>query len=144
MYVLLIKNHRGKNFVSHSNLSIKKKVVKKFPKFCQEISSTWRKSFCSPPKVLSVVASQFILCNEYIKIDNDTIYYCYFSQKNLTHIGDLFENNGKMRSCEDLRAKLGLGDNEKFYWRQTVHAIPRAWKEMFLECGNNISGLIIN
>ena len=70
--------------------------------------------------------------------------HCYSSQKNLNHIGDIFENNGKMRSWEDLRAKLGLNDNKKFYRRQIILAIPRAWKEMFLECGNNISDLIFN
>ena len=86
----------------------------------------WGKYLSSPPKVLSAVASQFIWYNEYIKIDNNTIYNCYFSQKNLNHIGDLFENNGKMKSWEDLRAKLGLDDNKKFYWRQIIHAIPRA------------------
>ena len=48
-----------------------------------------------------------------------------------------------MKSWEDLRAKLGLDDNKKFYWRQIIHEIPLAWKEMFLECGNNISDLII-
>ena len=66
-------------------------------------------------KVLLAVASQLIWYNEYIKVDNNTIYYCYFSQKNLNHIGDLFENNGKMRSWEDLIAKLSLDDNKKFY-----------------------------
>ena len=48
-----------------------------------------------------------------------------------------------MKSWEDLRAKLGLDDNKKFYWRQIIHAILRAWK-VFLECGDNISDLIIN
>ena len=45
---------------------------------------------------------------------------------------------------EGLRAKLDLDDNKKIYWRQITHAIPRAWKKIFLECGNNISNLIIN
>ena len=48
-----------------------------------------------------------------------------------------------MKSWEDLRANLGLDDNKKFYWRQIIHRIPRAWIEMFLECGDNISDLII-
>ena len=43
-----------------------------------------------------------------------------------------------------MRTKLSLDDNKKFYWRQIIQAIPRAWKEIFLECGNNISDLIIN
>ena len=67
-----------------------------------------------------------------------------FLKKNLNHIGDLFESNGKMKSWEDLRAKFGLYDNKKFYWRQIIHAISLAWKEMFLERGNNIRDLIIN
>ena len=49
-----------------------------------------------------------------------------------------------MRSWEDLRPKLGLDYNKNFCWRQIIQAIPRAWKEMFLECGDNISDLIIN
>ena len=40
-----------------------------------------------------------------------------------------------MKSWEDLRAKLG--------W-QIIHAIAGAWKEMFLECGDNSNDLIIN
>ena len=35
--VFLIKNHLGKNFVFHSNLSVKQNVVKKLRKFYQEI-----------------------------------------------------------------------------------------------------------
>ena len=30
-----------------------------------------------------------------MNIDNNAMYYCYFSQKNLNHIGDIFENNRK-------------------------------------------------
>ena len=51
---------------------------------------------------------------------------------------------GKMRIWEDLRAKLGLDDNKRIYGRQIIHTILLAWKEMFLECGDNISDLVIN
>ena len=115
-----IKNHLGKNFVFHSNLSIKQKVVKKFPKFYQELLTGCGKYLSSPSNVLSAVVSQIIWYNEYIKTDNNTIYKCHFSQKSLNRIGDLFENNGKMK-C--LRTQLGLDDNKKFYWRQVIHAL---------------------
>ena len=72
------------------------------------------------------------------------MYHCYFSQKKLNHIGDLFQNDGKMRSREYLRGKLGLDDNRKFYWRQIIHAIAHVWKEMFSGCVNNINDLIFN
>ena len=45
---------------------------------------------------------------------------------------------------EDFRAKLGLDDNKRIYWRQIIHTILFAWKEIFLECGDNISDLVIN
>ena len=86
--LFLIKSQRGKNFVFHPNLSIKQTFVKKFPKFYQEILKRWGKYLSSPPEVLSVVTSKFIWYNEYTKIDNNTIYYCYFSPKNLNHVGD--------------------------------------------------------
>ena len=48
------------------------------------------------------------------KIDSNTIYYRSFSQKkNINHISDAFEDNGKMRSWEDLRAKLDFDDHKK-------------------------------
>ena len=52
--------------------------------------------------------------------------------------------SGKMKRLEDLRAKLDLDDNRKLYFIQIIHTIPSAWKELFLECGSNISNLIIN
>ena len=84
------------------------------------------KHLSSPPNGLSAVASQFFWYNDYIKIDNNTIYNGYLSQKSPNHIDDLFENNRKMKSWEDLIAKLGLDDNKNFYWRQIIHAILRA------------------
>ena len=133
-----------KIFLLHSNLSRKQKIAKKFPKFSEEILARWGSFLSCPPKVSSAVASKFIRYNEYLKSDNNTIYYRYFFQKSLNHIDDFFKNNVKMKNWKDFRAKLDLDDNKNFYWRQIVHAISRAWKEMFLECGNNISNLIIN
>ena len=87
------------------------------------------KLLSSHPHVLSVVASQFIWCNEYTKSVNNTIYNRYFSQKNpLNHIGDFFEINDKMISWEDLRATLDLDSNTKSYWIQIIHTVPSAWK----------------
>ena len=66
-----------------------------------------------------------------------------FFSKNLNHIRDPFKSNGKMRSWEDSTEKLGL-DDKKNYGRQIIHAIPRVWRQMFIECGDNTSDLIIN
>ena len=79
--LIYIKNHLGKNFLFHSNLSRKQNVSKKFTNFYQQILTRWGKYLSSPLNVLSDLASQLIWYNEYIKIDNNTICNCYFSQK---------------------------------------------------------------
>ena len=76
--LFLVKNYPRKNFLFHSTLSIKQKIVTKCPKFYHEVLTRWGKFLSSPPKVLSVVASQFISYNEYIKTDNNTTYNRYF------------------------------------------------------------------
>ena len=55
------------------------------------------------------------------------------------YIGNLFENNGKTKGWEDLRGKLDLDDNRKFYWIQIIQTILSGWKKMFIQCSNNIS-----
>ena len=131
----------------HYKLSIKQKIVKKFPKFHQEILIMRGKTFIFSLKSLiscyfsAWYSSWYIDC---IKIDNNAIRSRYFPQKCLNHIGDLFEKNFKMRSWENLREKLDFDEKRKFYWIQFIHTILIAWKEMFLECGNSISNLIVN
>ena len=45
--LFLIKNHLGRNFVFHSNLSVKQNVAKKSPKFYQEILTRLGKNLSS-------------------------------------------------------------------------------------------------
>ena len=61
--LFLIKNQLAKIFLFHSNLIIKQKTVKKCPKFYQELLTRCGKYLYSPPKVLSVVAFEFIWYN---------------------------------------------------------------------------------
>ena len=49
-----------------------------------------------------------------------------------------------MRSWEDFKAILDMDENRNFYRIQVISTISSAWKEIFLECGNNTSNLIIN
>ena len=48
--------------------------------------------------------------------------------KKRPHIDDLFQNDGKARSQEDLRTKLDFDDNIKFYWIQIIQHIPSVGK----------------
>ena len=92
----------------------------------------------SPQKFFQLLPKNlFDIVNTY-KLTTIKYTIVIFLKKNLNHISDLFENNGKMRNWEDLRAKFDLDENKKIYWRQIMYTIPCARKEMFLKCGNNI------
>ena len=91
MPLFIIKNYLLKIFLFHSNLRRKQKIAKKFPKFSEKILARWGRFLSCPPKVSSAVASKFIRYNEYLKSDNNTIYYRYFSQKSLNHIDDFLK-----------------------------------------------------
>ena len=91
MPLFIIKNYLLKIFLIHSNLRRKQKIAKKFPKFSEKILARWGRFLSSSPKVSSAVASKFIRYNEYLKSDNNTIYYRYFSQKSLNHIDDFLK-----------------------------------------------------
>ena len=73
-----LNNCLGQCFLFHSNLTIKRKTVKKFPKFYQKILTKWRNVLSSPPSVLSAVVSQVIWCNKYLEKNNIITYSHYF------------------------------------------------------------------
>lgn len=93
-----------------------------------------RKFPTSSPNVLTMIDSQ---------IDNSTTFNIQFSQKNISHTGNPFDDSGRLKSWSDLKAKHDLIDKqEHFCWVQIIHVILRSWKESFLTCTDNISPLI--
>ena len=76
----LIKSSLGQNFLFHSNLSRKPKIVCKFPKFYEEILRKSRIFLSSFSNILPIVASQVVWFNK-CKMDNSTIFESNFSKK---------------------------------------------------------------
>ena len=98
--LFFIKNYPGRNFLFHLNLSIRCKTVKKnFKKFWKN-----REVLRSCPNGFSPVASDVIWYNKYLEINNNIIYDRFFSKESITHIRELFESNGTMKSLEDFTA----------------------------------------
>ena len=71
-----IYNALGKNFKFHSNLST--------------------------PEVPSLVSSQFLWYNSYIKIDNKVVCYKDFADKNINYVSDLFDEDGELKSWQKI------------------------------------------
>ena len=97
-----INNALGKNFKFHSNLSIPNKTINSLPSYYKDIINSWCKYYSCTPKVSSLVSSQFLWYNSYIKIDKEVVCYKEFADKKINFVSDLFDENGELKSWQKI------------------------------------------
>jgi len=105
--------------------------------------NSWIKNYSSPPTLPSAIMSEYIWFNTNIKIGNQSIFNRYFSSKNINFVGQLFEDNGTLKSWERIKEEHCLSDNKKFFWMQLIDAIPKAWKTAISNDKGNAKNLTI-
>ena len=69
--------------------------------------------------------------------------FLFFSDKNLNFIGQLFNDNGKIKPWEDIKIEFHLKDTKKIYWLQIIDALPKSWKDIILKDKGNAKNLVI-
>ena len=138
----LIHQNFGNNFKFHNNIDFSKKVLKKFPHYYQEVFKKWKNYFTCQPTTPSVILSEFIWFNSYIKIDKTPVFFPSFSDKKLNFIGQLFGLNGKVKTWIDISSEFGLKNFQKFSWLQIIHSIPKTWKLSIASDNGNAKNLV--
>ena len=138
----LIPKYLCKNFKFHSNLDLRKSRLSKFPKYYQENLYKWGKFLSSSPNLLLVIISQFIWFKK-IQIDKTHVFFSGLSDKGLNLTGQLFDRNGKLKTCECLKDELLLKNSEKFKLFQAIHALPKQWREIVASDDGNLSNLFL-
>ena len=63
--------------------------------------------------------------------------FLFFSDKNLNFIGQLLNDNGKIKPWEDIKIEFHLKDTKKIYWFQIIDALPKSWKDIILKDAKN-------
>ena len=63
--------------------------------------------------------------------------------KELNFIGQLFNDNGNIKSWKDLKIKFYLKDIHKIYWLQIIDALSKTWKDIILKDNGNAKKLVI-
>ena len=138
-----INKYLGKDFRFHSNLQIDSKYVKTFPKYFKEVITAWSRNLACKPNIPSAILSQFLWFNNFIHIDNSSIYFRCFSEKGISFISGLFDSNGRLKPWNDIRLEYNLDEKYKFKWIQLIHAIPKSWKESLAFDNGNSNNLFI-
>ena len=75
-----VYKYLGKDFKFHSNLQIDSKYVKTIPKYFKELINAWSRNLACKPNIPSAILSQFLWFNNFICIDNSSIYFRSFSE----------------------------------------------------------------
>ena len=139
-----IYNALGKNFKFHSNLSIPNKTINSLPSYYKDIINSWCKYYSCTPKVSSLVSSQFLWYNSYIKIDKEVVCYKEFADKKINFVSDLFDENGELKSWQKILSDFQLTQKSYFKWFQLINAIPRPWKLTVLNDKRNDKNIYLN
>ena len=55
----------------------------------------------------------------------------------------MFNDNGNIKPCKDLKTEFHLKDTHKIYWLQIIDALPKSWKDAILKDKGNAKNLVI-
>ena len=61
----------------------------------------------------------------------------------MNFIGQLFNDNGDIKPCKDLKIECNLKDTHKIYWLQINDALPKTWKDNIFKDKVNAKNLVI-
>ena len=68
----------------------------------------------------------------------------FFSDKKLNIIGQLFNDNGKIKPWEYIKIEFHLKDTQRIYWLKIIDALPKSWKDAILKDKGNAKNLVIS
>ena len=98
----LINIYCGKSLKFHSCLSFVRKLLIKFLKFCRNILCQRSSSLFASSELPSCILLNFLWCNKDILIEKKPIIFWYFSDKDRNFVYQLFDNNGNVKSADNV------------------------------------------
>ena len=94
--------------------SFKKKLIKSFPSFYEEILLNWKTFFSRTSETPSYIVSQILWYHIYIQIDKANVHLSRFSQNNLNFVSHLFNINDTVKAWHLLKQEYQLNINSYF------------------------------
>ena len=82
--------------------------------------------------VCLLLYSQFLWYNSQILIENESVHFKCFSNKNVNFVKQLFKTYGTLKKWDHFKHEYNLQDANKFQWIQLIHAIPNNWKNIMV------------
>ena len=95
-------------------------------------------------KVPSCILSQYLWYNRSIQVDNSSVYFLKFSEKNINYVSQLFSGNGSIKQLHEFKTKYNRHESFYFQCLQLIDSIPQRWKIIIKENYENATNLIIH
>ena len=65
------------------------------------------------------------------------------SRKDINYVEQLFKCDGKPKLWEELKNEFNLQGQLQFIYNQTIHSVPKSWKDALITNLKNIKNLVI-
>jgi len=75
----------------------------------------------------------FLWYNSYILIDKKSFIFSGMTNNGLNYVGQLFTENGKIKSWENIKLEFNLDNSSYFSWMQLIESVPTNWKKNILD-----------
>ena len=125
---LLAKNYGDINVFSH-HFAPSIESLKSFPIFYRNILTIWKD--CSTSPITSgAILNQRIWHNHLLKIDNKTFLFKEFASSNLNFVYQLFNQDGTLKTWEQIKAEFNLQPRSYFSYIQLLHSLPPNWRQV--------------
>ena len=119
------------------NLDIPFKNIENIPEFYQNVIKYWIEISRSEPLTSSMILSESLWFNYFIKIGNKSISPSFLKANNSIFLSDIFDNNGKFITLEQFREKFTI-DCSVFKWIQLKQSIPVRWINLLKNSHTNL------
>ena len=104
----------------------------------------WKKRLAMITELPSCILSQYLWYNRSIQVDNSSVYFLKFSEKNINYVSQLFSDNGSIKQWHEFKREHNLHESFYFQWLQLIDSIPQRWKIIIKENYENATNLIVH
>ena len=106
-----------------------KNISTSFNSFWQDIFMNWSILYSGSQNTPDGILSQSIWLNDFLKINNKTVFHEKWCQTGVFFINDLLGENNKFMSFQEFSNTFNLNINFLHY-QSIIHTIPKSWKEV--------------
>ena len=81
----------------------------------------WKKRLAMVTEVPSCILSQYLWYNSDIQVDNSSVYFLKFTEKNINYVSQLFSDNGSINQWHEFKREHNL--HESFFSMATINRL---------------------